>query len=139
MRLRALSALAIVRVRSAEPRQLGSGLLTSYSDSCKRARRAQPPIGLPESLKSRRCSSVGAREVLLGKSWRHRAAGVGGVAAAGRRSAPGRLWGRGDGPHEDRRPETPFGLRLGRGAPRSPQGSVLSALLRALAMRDPRL
>ena len=70
-RLRALSALAIVRVRIAEPRQLGSGFLTSYSDSCKRARRAQPPIGLPESLKSRRCSSVGAREVLLGSlRWR---------------------------------------------------------------------
>lgn len=57
------------------------------------------------------------------------------MAAAETRSAPGRLWGRGDRPHEDRRPETLFGLRLGRGAPRSAQGSVLSAFLRALADR----
>ena len=61
------------------------------------------------------------------------------MAAPETRSAPGRLRGRGDGPHEDQRPETPFGLRLGRGAPRSAQGSVLSALLHALAMRDPKL
>lgn len=47
----------------------------------------------------------------------------------------GRLRGRGDGPHEDQCLEPLFALRLARGAPRSALGSVLSALLRALAVQ----
>lgn len=61
------------------------------------------------------------------QSWRRRAAGAGGVAAARTRSAQGRLWGGGTGPRGDRRREPLFGFRLDRGAARSAPGSALSA------------
>lgn len=85
-------------------------------------------MGLPESLERRRCSSAGAREVfLLAKSWRHRAAGFGGVADAETRSALGRLRERGLEPHEDRRLELPASV--------SASVAVHLALRRALSSR----
>lgn len=64
------------------------------------------------------------------QSWRRRAAGAGGVAAARTRSARGRLWGGGTGPRGDR--------RLDRGAARSAPGSVLSAGPRDRVLKQPR-
>ncbi|XP_020925500.1 uncharacterized protein LOC110256366 [Sus scrofa] len=91
--------------------------------------RSRSRIGLPESLKRRRCRCAGAREVFL-------PARVGGtVQQALTGCLLGRLRGRGDGPHEDQCLEPLFALRLARGAPRSALGSVLSALLRALAVQ----
>ncbi|XP_053760126.1 uncharacterized protein LOC109277868 [Panthera pardus] len=94
--------------------------------------------GLPESPGRRRCSSAGAREVfLLAQSWRHRAAGAGREAAAGTRSAPGRLRARGATGNARTgawSPSSVSALAAGLG---SAHHKVLSALQRALALQWP--
>lgn len=104
--------------------------VNDYYYSLKVYAQSRPHTGLLESLGRRRCSACEREVFLLAQSWRHRSASAGGVAAAGTRSALGRL--RGGGAPDHAR----IGAWSPSAAPSAP-GSVLSALLRDLALEWP--